>query len=362
MVYLVTGGAGFIGSHLCEALLAAGGRVLAVDNLSTGSYHNIEPLKANPRFSFFAEDVRDRDLMAELVRQADRIFHLAAAVGVRLVIDQPVETLEANILGAHTVLSLAARYNRPILIASTSEVYGKSPRQEFSEDDDLILGPSSRNRWGYACSKLADEFLALAYHLQKGVPVVVVRLFNTVGPRQTGRYGMVIPTFVGQALRGEPITVYGSGRQTRCFVHVSEVIEALGRLVREDRALGQVFNLGSTDEISILELAQTVREVTGSTSDIIHVPYSEAYHAGYEDMPHRVPDISKIKALIGFSPRISLRRIIADTAAWMAAAHGQSFHPGPQAAVSSRTNPALQTELGDASPVLPSPAWHMAPK
>jgi len=304
MVYLVTGGAGFIGSHLCELLLAAGQDVVAVDNLSTGSYHNIEGLKANPRFSFVADDVRDRGLMEDLVRQAKVVIHLAAAVGVRLVLDQPVETLESNILGTHVVLSMAARYNRTTLITSTSEVYGKSGAPEFGEEDDLVLGASSRNRWGYACSKLADEFLALAYHHQKGLPVIIVRLFNTVGPRQTGRYGMVIPTLVGQALRGEPLTVFGSGRQTRCFVHVSEVVQALVRLIREERALGQIFNLGSTEEVSILELAHTVREVLGSSSEIVHVPYEVAYHEGYEDMPHRVPNIRKIRDLIGL-PRSS---------------------------------------------------------
>ena len=317
MVYLVTGGAGFIGSHLCARLLAEGHRVLAVDNLSTGSYANIAGLTPHPGFSFLAGDIRDSALMADLIREADVIFHLAAAVGVRLILRQPVETLETNILGTHTILALAARHRRLTLVASTSEVYGKSPRERFSEGDDLVLGPSSVARWGYACSKLADEFLALAYHHERGLPVIIVRLFNTVGPRQSGRYGMVLPTFVAQALQGEPITVFGTGRQTRCFVHVAEVVEALVRLAAEPRAQGEIINLGSTEETSIARLARLVKQVTRSPSEIVYLPYDRAYEAGYEDMGHRVPDIRKARELIGFSPRIRLPQIIAEVAQWL---------------------------------------------
>ncbi len=317
MIYLVTGGAGFIGSHLCARLLSEGHRVLAVDNLSTGSYANLAGLSDHPKFSFVAGDVRHPELMEELVRQADAIFHLAAAVGVRHILHHPVETLETNILGSHIVLSLAARYRRLTLVASTSEVYGKSRRERFSEEDDLVLGPSHLSRWGYACSKLADEFLALAYHREQGLPVIIARLFNTVGPRQTGRYGMVLPTFVAQALRGEPLTVYGNGRQTRCFIHVAEVVEALIGLTREPRATGHIFNIGSTEEVSIAHLAQVVTEVTRSPSPIVFLPYEQVYEAGYEDMDHRVPDITKIRELLGFTPRIRLAQIVQEVADWL---------------------------------------------
>lgn len=317
MVYVVTGGAGFIGSHLCARLLSQGHRVLAVDNLSTGSYANIAGLSDHPKFSFVAGDVRHPELMEGLIRQADAIFHLAAAVGVRRILHHPVETLESNILGTHVILSLAARYRRLTLVASTSEVYGKSWRERFAETDDLVLGPSHLSRWGYACSKLADEFLALAYHREQGLPVIITRLFNTVGPRQTGRYGMVLPTFVAQALREEPITVYGNGRQTRCFVHVAEVVEALIQLTREPRAVGEIFNIGSTEEVSITRLAHVVKEVTRSSSPIVYLPYEQVYEAGYEDMDHRVPDITKIRGLLGFSPRIPLAQIVREVADWL---------------------------------------------
>lgn len=312
MVYLVTGGAGFIGSHLCEQLLASGQKVLAVDNLSTGAYRNIAHLKGNANFSLFVGDIRDRDLMEPLIQQSEIIFHLAAAVGVRLIIEKPVETIESNILGSHMVLSLAAKYNRKILLTSTSEVYGKSNESSFAEDHDSVLGPSSRKRWSYACSKLADEFLALAFHEEKGLPVIIVRLFNTVGPRQTGRYGMVVPTFVRQALLGEPLTIFGTGNQTRCFVHVQDVVEALIKLVQEEKAVGQVINLGSGQEISIRELASLVKEMTGSKSQLIFVPYDRAYQPGFEDMERRRPDITKAKKIIGFEPRHDIRAIIQD--------------------------------------------------
>jgi UDP-glucose 4-epimerase len=334
MVYLVTGGAGFIGSHLCARLLREGRRVLAVDNFSTGSYANIAGLAAHPGFSFVTGDVRDQELMAELVREADVIFHLAAAVGVRHTLHHPVETLETNILGTHVLLSLAARYQRLILVTSTSEVYGKSRRETFSEEDDLVLGPSHLSRWGYACSKLADEFLALAYHRERRLPVIITRLFNTVGPRQTGRYGMVLPTFVAQALRGEPITVHGSGRQTRCFIHVAEVVEALIQLAGEPRAVGEIFNIGSTEEVSIAHLAQVVKEITRSSSPIVFLPYEQVYGPGYEDMDHRVPDISRIRNLLGFSPRRRLSLIVREVADWLRedAAAVASFGRRPAAA------------------------------
>jgi UDP-glucose 4-epimerase len=314
VVYLVTGGAGFIGSHLCERLLREGHLVLAVDNLSTGSYRNIAHLKSNPNFSLFVGDIRDKELLEPLIQQSEMIFHLAAAVGVRLIIERPVETLESNILGTHTVLSLAAKYNRKVLLTSTSEVYGKSNESAFAEDHDSVLGPSIRKRWSYACSKLADEFLALAFHEEKGLPVIIVRLFNTVGPRQTGRYGMVIPTLVRQALLGEPLTVYGTGKQTRCFVHVNDVVDALLKLSQNDNALGQVINLGSDEEISINELARLVKEITGSPSEILYIPYDKAYQPGFEDMDRRRPDIGKAKCLIRFEPSKGIREIIQDVA------------------------------------------------
>lgn len=314
MIYLVTGGAGFIGSHLCERLLREGHLVLAVDNLSTGSYRNIAHLKSNPNFSLFVGDIRDKELLEPLIQQSEMIFHLAAAVGVRLIIERPVETLESNILGTHTVLSLAAKYNRKVLLTSTSEVYGKSNESAFAEDHDSVLGPSIRKRWSYACSKLADEFLALAFHEEKGLPVIIVRLFNTVGPRQTGRYGMVIPTLVRQALLGEPLTVYGTGKQTRCFVHVNDVVDALLKLSQNDNALGQVINLGSDEEISINELARLVKEITGSPSEILYIPYDKAYQPGFEDMDRRRPDIGKAKCLISFEPSKGIREIIQDVA------------------------------------------------
>jgi UDP-glucose 4-epimerase len=315
MVYLVTGGAGFIGSHLCERLLISGAQVLVVDNLSTGVYKNISQLTSHPNFTCFVGDIRDERLLEPLMQRCDVVFHLAAAVGVRLIIDHPVETLESNILGTHSVLSLAARYNRKVLITSTSEVYGKSNNEAFGEDDDSVLGPSIRKRWSYACSKLADEFLALAFHEEKGLPVIIVRLFNTVGPRQTGRYGMVIPNFVRQALSGEPITVFGSGTQSRCFSHVSEVVEALDRLCKEEKAVGQVINLGNNQEVTIAELARTVKEITNSDSEIVQIPYDQAYQRGFEDMEKRKPDIRKARDLVGFNPQKNLRDIIVDVAA-----------------------------------------------
>jgi len=306
----VTGGAGFIGSHLSEALLAAGGEVFVVDDLSTGRAANIEPLKANPRFHYRVDSVMNAPLVAELVDEADVVFHLAAAVGVFLVVESPVRTIETNVRGTETVLHHAAKKRRKVVLASTSEVYGSSQSARFREDDDLVLGPPTQGRWSYACSKALDEFLALAYHRERGLPAVIVRLFNTVGPRQTGRYGMVIPRFVAQALAGGPITVYGDGTQTRAFCHVADTVRALVGLAGDDRAVGQIFNIGSDHEISMNDLAERVRRIANPDAAIAHVPYDEAYAPGFRDMLRRVPDIAKLRAFLAFEPSIPIDGII----------------------------------------------------
>jgi len=303
---LITGGAGFIGSHLADRLLAEGHTVFVLDDLSTGSFENIAHLKGRARFHYTIDSVINEPVVAELVDQCDTVYHLAAAVGVRLIVEAPVRTIETNVHGTEVVLKQAAKKGKMVLIASTSEVYGKSTDVPFREDGDLALGASSRHRWAYACSKALDEFLALAYWKEKKLPVVIVRLFNTVGPRQTGRYGMVVPTFVQQALSGEPITVFGDGAQTRCFTYVSDVVSALVSLPRQPAAVGAVFNIGNTEEVTIRNLAERVRALTGSSSPIVSVPYDEAYEEGFEDMPRRVPDIGKIAALIGYQPRVDL--------------------------------------------------------
>lgn len=308
--HLVTGGAGFIGSHLAEFLLARGDRVIVIDDLSTGRIRNVEHLQGSPGFECVVDTVMNRPVLAELIDRADFVFHLAAAVGVKLIIESPVRTIETNTRGTEMVLDLASRRRKPVLIASTSEVYGKSARVPFSEDDDLVLGPTTRGRWSYACSKALDEFLGIAYFHEKKLPVVVVRLFNTVGPRQTGQYGMVLPTFVKQALFGRPMTVFGDGTQSRCFGYVGDVVPALARLIQTGKAYGEVFNLGSREEISIRQLAELVRKRLGSSSEIALIPYDQAYEAGFEDMRRRVPDIRKAAALIGFLPRTSLPEII----------------------------------------------------
>jgi UDP-glucose 4-epimerase len=308
--FLITGGAGFIGSHLSEVLLAGGDRVIVLDDLSTGRIQNVEHLKKNPAFSYTIDSVMNRPLTAELVDRADFVFHLAAAVGVKLIVQSPVHTIETNVRGTEVVLELANKKKKPVFIASTSEVYGKSTKVPFSEDDDLVLGATSRGRWSYACSKALDEFLAIAYFHEKGLPVVIARLFNTVGPRQTGRYGMVLPRFVSQALASRPITVYGDGMQSRCFGYVGDVVDAIARLLMREESYGQVFNIGSQEEISILGLARLVKERLRSKSEIVLIPYDQAYEAGFEDMPRRVPDTRKIKALIGFEPRTGLAEII----------------------------------------------------
>jgi UDP-glucose 4-epimerase len=312
---LITGGAGFIGSHLADALLALGWKVEIIDDLSTGAIDNIAHLKGHPRFSYVLDSVMNRSAMIELVDRADMVFHLAAAVGVRLIVEQPVRTIETNIKATELILELSARKGKPVLLISTSEVYGKSERAKFSEEDDLILGATSKARWCYAASKIIDEFLAKAYFKEKKLPTVVVRIFNTIGPRQTGQYGMVVPRFVRQALAGKPITVYGDGTQQRSFTWVGDVVGALITLIQHRRAFGEVFNIGNTKEISISQLAVMVKEMTRSRSDIAFVPYDQAYEAGFEDMNRRLPDISKIQRLIGYQPSLDLpdmlKRIIA---------------------------------------------------
>ena len=310
MRVLITGGAGFIGSHLADAYLQRGSDVYVIDDLSTGKIENIQHLKGNPKFHYTIESVHNQPITAELVDQCDVIFHLAAAVGVRLIVESPVRTIETNVRGTEVVLSLANKKKKKVLIASTSEVYGLSSDVPFREDGNLVMGATTKGRWSYACSKAIDEFLALAYWREKKLPTIVARLFNTVGPRQTGQYGMVIPTFVKQALAGRPITVYGDGTQSRCFGYVGDVVGALMGLMENEKAVGQVFNIGSNQETSILDLARRVKELTQSDSDIVFVPYDEAYEEGFEDMPRRVPDISKVRELVGFQPKMSLDGIL----------------------------------------------------
>jgi UDP-glucose 4-epimerase len=307
---LITGGAGFIGSHLAEALLAAGHQVMVLDDLSTGSFGNIAHLKGKPGFRYTIDTVMNEPVLAEMVDQCDVVYHLAAAVGVRLIVESPVRTIETNVHGTEVVLKHAAKKQKTVVVASTSEVYGKSDDVPFREEGDINLGATVKHRWAYACSKALDEFLALAYWKEKRHPVIIVRLFNTVGPRQTGRYGMVVPTFVRQALAGEPITVFGDGTQTRCFTYVGDVVGALVKIVGCQEALGNVYNLGNTEEISMRALAERVKALTKSSSPIVTVPYDQAYESGFEDMPRRVPDLSRIRRLIGYEPRVSLDEIL----------------------------------------------------
>ncbi len=310
MNYLITGGAGFIGSHLAEALLNQGVTVSIIDDLSTGSILNIEHLKSNPRFQYVLESVMNRAILTEMVDRADAIVHLAAAVGVRLIVESPVRTIETNIKGTELVLELASKKKKKVIIASTSEVYGKATKVPFCEDDDLVMGATNKGRWSYACSKMIDEFLALAYWKEKQVPTVVVRLFNTVGPRQTGQYGMVVPRFISQARRGEPLTVYGDGLQRRCFTWVGDVVQAIIDLSVHPGAVGEIFNLGNTEEVTILGLAERAKMLTGSKSPITFVPYERAYAAGFEDMARRVPSIEKVHRLIGYRPTLGLDGIL----------------------------------------------------
>lgn len=316
---LITGGAGFIGSHLAEELLARGHCVTVIDDLSTGQFNNIAPLVSNPRFHFALDTVTNNIVMDRLVSECDVIFHLAAAVGVELIISSPVRVIETNILGTEAVLRTANRYRRKVLIASTSEIYGKSENVPFREDSDRVVGPTSKSRWSYSTSKAVDEFLALAYHKEKGLPVVIFRLFNTVGPRQSGRYGMVIPRFVSRALQGEPLQVYGDGNQSRCFCDVQDAVRAIIGLAESDAAVGEIFNIGTDHEISILDLANQVLAQVGQRSGaasvapaperksgVVFIPYDRAYEAGFEDMRRRVPDLTKIFTTIGWQPALSL--------------------------------------------------------
>lgn len=307
---LLTGGAGFVGSHLSEALLDLGDQVQVLDDLSTGSIDNIQHLKGREGFEYIIDSVMNERLTAELIDRADVVFHLAAAVGVKLIVDEPVRTIETNVHGTEVVLKHASKKGKLVVVFSTSEVYGKSMAIPFSEDADLVIGPTSKHRWAYACSKAIDEFLALAYWKERQLPVIVARLFNTVGPRQTGQYGMVIPNFVRQALSGAPITVFGDGQQRRAFGYVGDVVGALIKLVHEPQAVGKVFNIGNTEEISILELARRIKELTGSKSDIVLIPYDEAYEEGFEDMPRRVPDLTRISSLVGYAPTVNLDEIL----------------------------------------------------
>lgn len=307
---LITGGAGFIGSHLAEALLGQGAAVTIIDDLSTGSIVNIDGARQSPNYSYHIDTIMNLPLLAELVDRADEIYHLAAAVGVRLIVEKPVQTIETNIRGTENVLNLAARKKKKVLITSSSEVYGKSSKVPFSEDDDILLGSTSRPRWSYACSKAIDEYLALAYWREQALPAVIVRLFNTVGPRQTGQYGMVIPRFVQQALANEPITIYGDGTQTRAFAHVSDVIQGLMALMAEPKALGGVFNVGNDSEISIEELALLIRQRANSKSSIVKVPFEEAYDSNFEDLTRRVPDLSRIRSVVPYHPKLTITDIV----------------------------------------------------
>lgn len=310
MRILITGGAGFIGSHLADACLQRGDEVLVLDDLSTGSIRNINHLKHHPQFHYTIDSVHNRPVVAELVDHCDVVVHLAAAVGVRLIMESPVRTIETNVHGTEVVLAQAAKKHKKVLIASTSEVYGLSEQVPFREDGNLVMGATNKGRWSYACSKAIDEYLALAYYRERGLPVVLFRLFNTVGPRQTGRYGMVIPTLIRQALSDQPITVCGDGTQSRCFCHVRDVVSALQRLIEHPDAVGEVFNIGSDEEVTIGELAEMIKVKTGSRSDIVQIPYEQAYGEGFEDMPRRVPSLEKIHALIGYRPSASLEEIL----------------------------------------------------
>jgi UDP-glucose 4-epimerase len=331
--FLITGGAGFIGSHLADRLLDRGDRVVLLDNLSTGSMENIRHLKNSDRMSYHLDNIENRQLLAELVDDADVIVHLAAAVGVKLIVESPVRTIETNVNGTQLILEAACKKRKLVLTASTSEVYGKNTNVPFHEDADLVLGPTTKGRWSYAASKALDEFLAISYWKEKKLPVIVVRLFNTVGPRQTGRYGMVLPNFVKAATENRPISVYGNGKQSRCFCDVRDTVEALVRLIDKDRAVGEVVNVGNTEEITIEALAHKVKERTGSNSPIEFIPYDKAYEPGFEDMMRRVPCVDKLEGLTGFRPQTPLTEIIDRVAAYFQ--NRSDATPIPHAATTS---------------------------
>lgn len=303
---LITGGAGFVGSHLAETLLEKGHRVTIIDDLSTGSFGNIEHLIGHSRFRFVIDSITNEVVLDRITSESDVIFHLAAAVGVKLIVDDPVHTIETNIMGTESVLKTALRYRAKVLLASTSEVYGKGNRIPFAEEDDVVLGPTSRSRWAYAASKMVDEFLGFAYFRQYGLPVIPFRLFNTVGPRQTGRYGMVIPRFVRQALKGDPITIYGDGNQRRCFCDVRDVVPAIIGLAEHTDAAGRLFNIGGTEEITIRRLAERVKQLSRSNSELVYIPYDQVYNHGFEDMERRLPDTRRVRELLDWKPTRSL--------------------------------------------------------
>lgn len=310
MKVLVTGGAGFIGSHLSEALLKRGHYVTIIDDLSTGKLENVEHVRAFPNFHFAIETIMNEGVMDRLVSECDAIFHLASAVGVKLIVTSPVEVIQRCVLGTEVVLKIANRYKKKVLITSTSEIYGKSDKVPFNEEDDRLLGPTTKSRWSYSCSKAIDEFLALAYHKEKQLPVVIARLFNTIGPRQTGQYGMVVPSFVQQAMRGEDITVYGSGTQARCFGYVSDIVGCIIELMNRPEAVGGIYNVGNDKEITIMKLAERVKKITGSSSNIVTIPYDQAYEIGFEDMQRRIPDLTKVRKLVDYEPRVELDEMI----------------------------------------------------
>lgn len=322
MKILITGGAGFIGSHLSDAVLKQGHEVTIVDDLSTGRMDNFEHVRQYPNFHFVIETILNETVMDRLISECDMIYHLASAVGVQLIVNHPVEVIERCVIGTHVVLKIANRYKKKVLLTSTSEIYGKNSKVPFSEEDDRVLGPTTKSRWSYSSSKAIDEFLALAYYKEMNLPSVIVRLFNTTGPRQTGQYGMVVPRFIGQALKNETITVYGDGLQSRCFCHVSDIIAALIKLKDEPKAVGQIFNVGNDEEISILDLAKRVKKITGSKSEIKHIPYDEAYESGFEDMARRVPSTEKLNKLIGWTPKISLDELLYSIAEHLSATNG----------------------------------------
>ncbi|MFQ5866768.1 MAG: NAD-dependent epimerase/dehydratase family protein [bacterium] len=326
MKILITGGAGFIGSHLSDALIENGESVTVIDDLSSGSIENIKHLKTDPKFAYVLDTIMNKSVLLELVDEADIIFHLAAAVGVKMIVGSPVRTIETNIHGTELVLQCADKKKKPVIIASSSEVYGKNSKVPFKENDDLILGPTIKSRWSYGCSKAIDEFLALAYWKERKLPIIIARFFNTVGPRQTGRYGMVVPRFINQALKNEPITVYGDGRQIRCFAHVKDVVKAVIDLSNTSKAIGEIFNIGTDEEISIEDLAKKIKNRADSSSEIKYITYDEAYEAGFEDMAIRVPCLEKIRKYIDYQPHYSLEEILADTIGYIKSRQELVYH------------------------------------